>query len=63
MVTNFKHSLRKACQKKNGINWLPLSIIVKEGFDILNRYYGNIFTMFASHVLVKSVLPSTDTNL
>ena len=24
--------------KKNGINWLPLSIIVKGVFDILNRY-------------------------
>ena len=53
----------KSLPKKNGINWLPLSIIVKGVFDILNRYYGNNFTIFASHVSVKSVLSSTDTNL
>ena len=29
---------RKPAKKKNGINWLPLSIIVKGVFDILNRY-------------------------
>ena len=28
----------KSLPKKSGINWLPLSIIVKGVFDILNRY-------------------------
>ena len=28
----------KPAKKKIGINWLPLSIIVKGVFDILNRY-------------------------